>query len=260
MITQTEYFHKIIKKFQLDEAKSVKTQFAKHFKLSVLQSPVTEHELAGMKPVPYANLVGSLMYDMVCCRPDLVHALSMVSRYMCIPRRAHWEASKWIVRYLKGTTNRGLIYTKVVSMNDNITGYVDSDYAVDLDKRHSLTGYIFTLYGKVISWRSNLQSVVALSSTEAEYIALSKAVKEVIWLKRGISEMMNEGCDVKIYCDSQSAIALSKNPTFHDSTKHIDVKFHFIRGVVQEGEVKIEKINTIHNPVDTMKSPFQPLD
>lgn len=136
-----------------------------------------------MKSVPYANLVGSLMYGMVCSRLDLAHSLSVISRYMCNLGRAHWEASKWIVWYLKGTLKKGLIYTKSESKTNVIPRFVNSDYVTDLDKRRSLTGYIFTLFGNVVSWRSVLQSVVALSSTEAKYVALSKFVKEAIWLK-----------------------------------------------------------------------------
>lgn len=170
MITQTEYFNKIIGKFHLEQAKTLKTPFAQHFKLSATQSPVSEKDIVDMKSVPYANLVGSLMYGMVCCRPDLAHSLSVFSRYMGNPGRKHWEASKWIVHYLKGTLNKGLIYTKSGFMTDILTGFVDSYYVANLDKRRSLTGYIFTLFGNVISWRSILQPVVALSSMEAKWL------------------------------------------------------------------------------------------
>lgn len=108
-----------------------------------------------------------------------------------------------------------------------------------MDKRRSLTGYVFTLFGNVISWRSSLQSVVALSSTEAEYIALAESVKEGVWLKGIVSEMLGEKLEVRIHCDSQSALSLSKNPSFHDRTKHIDIRFHYVRHVVQEGEVQV---------------------
>lgn len=131
-------------------------------------------------------------------------------------------------------------------------GYVDSDYAADLDKRRSLIGFVFYLFGNPVSWKSCLQSVVALSSTKAEYIALSDVVKESIWLKGLISEMLGTLFPSKVYCDSQSAIALSKNPSFHNRTKHIDVKFHYVREVVQNGELTVHKIGTVHNPADIM--------
>lgn len=225
VIAQPEYCKKIIQKFHMENSKAVKTPLAQHFKLSMAQSPTTQEEVEDMKSVRYVNLVGSLMYTMVCSRLDLAHALRVISRYKGNPGRIHWEASKWVMRYVKGTTNKGLVYTKADQLEKNITGYVDSDYAADLDKRCSLTGYIFTHFGNVISWKSTLQSVVALSSTEAEYIALAESLKEVVWLKGSISTMCNEVPDVKIYGDSQSALSLSKNPTFHDRTKHIDVQF-----------------------------------
>ncbi|MDV3193956.1 MAG: Ty1/Copia family ribonuclease HI, partial [Sweet potato little leaf phytoplasma] len=205
---QTCYFERIIKKFHMEDAKTVKTPFAPHFKLTAAQSPADFHELTEMKAVPYANLVGSLMYGMVCSRPDLAHAMSVVSRYMSNPGRPHWEASKWILRYVKGTSNKGLVFTKSDVEGDILTGFVDSDYAADLDKRRSLSGYIFTLFGNVVSWRSTLQTVVALSSTEAEYIALAESVKEAVWLKGSVSAMYHGKCAVEIHCDSQSALAL----------------------------------------------------
>lgn len=223
------YFDKIVSKFHTENAKTVKTPFAQHFRLSSAQSPIDKHELDDMKSVPYASLVGSLMYGMVCSRPDVAHSMSIVGRYMENPGRSHWEACKWIVRYLKGTTKKGLLYTKSKIHNETIVGFADFDYTGDLDKRLSLTGYVFTLFGNVISWRSTLQSVVALSSTEAEYIAFSKSVKEAMWLKGNVSEMYNGKCEVEIHYDGQSTLSLMKNPTYHNRTKHIDIKFHYVR-------------------------------
>lgn len=241
-----------MKKFHLESAKVVKTPFAQHFKLSSSQSPTDINEVEEMKSVPYANLVGSLMYGMVCSRPDLAYAMSIVSRFMSNLGRPHWDATKWILRFIKGTVNKGLSFTRTESVKEEIVGFVDSDYAADLDKRRSLTGYVFSVFGNVVSWRANLQTVVALSSTEAEYIALSEAVKEAIWLKGSVAAMIKGDCKVNIHCDNQSAIALSKNPTFHDRTKHIDVRFHFVRETVQEGVVTLLKVHTTNNPADMM--------
>lgn len=173
------------------------------------------------------------MYTMVCSRPDLAHALSMISRYMGNPGRDHWEAAKWVMRYVKGTVNKGLLYSKEDQFKEEITSYVDSDYAADLDKRRSLTGYVFTLFGNAISWKPTLQSIVALSSTEAEYIALSESVKEAVWVRGSVSAMYEAKFELRIFCDSQSAHSLSKNPTYHDRTKHIEVRYHYIREVTK---------------------------
>ncbi|PKI57312.1 hypothetical protein CRG98_022311 [Punica granatum] len=121
-----------------------------------------------MKKVPYASAIGSIMYAMVCTRPDIAHAVGVVSRYMSNPGKQHWEEVKWIFRYLRGTTKRALCFEgKNMVLND----YVDVDLAGDLDKRKSTTGYVFTFGGISVSWASKLQKTVALSTTEAEYIA-----------------------------------------------------------------------------------------
>lgn len=133
---------------------------------------------------------------------------------------------------MKGTRRKGLIYSKTTDPLEIIVGHVDSDYATNLDGRRSLTGYVFSLFGNVIGWRSIL--VVALSSIEFEYIALFRWVKERIWLKDLTSEMYDGKCEVKIFCENQTALALSRNQTFLDRTKHIDVRFHFIRDAVIE--------------------------
>ena len=137
-----------------------------------------------MSRVPYSNAVGSLMYAMVCTRPDIAHAVSVVSCYMANPGKSRWQAVKWILRYLRGSTNLGLVFGKATNeCNSHVIGYCGSDYASDLDRRRSLSGYIFTLGGSAISWRATLQSTVALSTTEAEYMAATEAVKEALWLK-----------------------------------------------------------------------------
>ena len=142
--------------------------------------PSSNDEIQFMANIPYANAVGSLMYAMVCTRPDISHAVSMVSRYMHAPGKEHWNAVKWILRYLLGTIDVGLEFVRDMNNNHLCVGYVDSDYAGDLDKRRSTTGYVFTLAGGPICWRSILQSTVALSTTEAEYMAVTEAFKEAI--------------------------------------------------------------------------------
>ncbi|CAL8116761.1 unnamed protein product [Prunus armeniaca] len=134
-----------------------------------------------MEKVPYANVVGCLMYAMVCTRPDIAQAISVVSRYMGNPGKQHWDAVKWILRYLKGSWRQRIMFEKQKE-NARVLGYVDADYAGDLDKRRSTSGYVFTCAGRPISWRALLQPITALSTTEAEYIALAEARKEAIWL------------------------------------------------------------------------------
>ncbi|GKF48766.1 retrovirus-related pol polyprotein from transposon TNT 1-94 [Tanacetum coccineum] len=181
-------------------------------------SPKNDAERAYMEKVPYANVVGSLMYDMICTRPDISHAVGMV--------RLLFEhgSSQWVA------------------------GYCDSDYVGDLDKRRS--GYVFTLAKAPISWKSTLH----LSTMEAEYMAMTEAVKEAIWLQGLLGELRISQKFVTIHSDSQSAIHLAKNQVYHARTKHVDVRYHFIREIEipEEGGVRIEKIHTSKNPVDML--------
>ncbi|XP_062085360.1 secreted RxLR effector protein 161-like [Humulus lupulus] len=129
-----------------------------------------------MDNVPYASGVGSLMYAMVCARPDLAQAMCIVSKFISNPGESHWEALKWILRYIKDTLDVGLIYDSSFTNKDEVVGYVDSDYAGCLDTRRSTTGYVFIAQGGCINWKATLQKVVALSSTEAEYMAVTEAI------------------------------------------------------------------------------------
>ncbi|KAG8492460.1 hypothetical protein CXB51_009588 [Gossypium anomalum] len=135
---------------------------------------------------------------------------------------------------------------------DGVIGYVDADFAGDLDRRRSLTSYVFTIRGCAISWKATLQTTVALSTTEAKYMAITEACKEAIWLK-GLFSELNEDLQINtVFCDSQSAIFLTKDQMFHERTKHIDVRYHFIRDIIARGDIVVSKISTHENPADMM--------
>ena len=237
-LSQEKYLRKVLETFDMSKAKLVQLPLASHFWLSNLQCPQTEAEKQDMASVPYANAIGCLMYAMVLTKPDIAHAVSVVSRYIAQPGEDHWKAVKWILMYLNGTVNWGLIYGKTEENDEVLKGYVDSDYAGDLDRRRSLTGYLFMLNGCAANWKATLQSVVALSTTEAEYTAATEAVKEALWLKGLVTELGLHQKSVSVYCDSSSAIHLSKNPAHHEKTKHINIKLHFIRNEVSRGAMK----------------------
>ena len=137
-----------------------------------------------------------------------------------------------------------------------LMGYVDSNFAGNLDKRRSLTGYVFTFGKCAISWKSTLQPTVALSSTEAEYMAITEALKEAIWLKGFVGEILSIKSLIIVYCDNQSAIHLTKNRMYRDKTKHIDIRYHFVRDVILEGKIVVEKIGTESNPADMLIKPL----
>jgi hypothetical protein len=248
-LSQTEYVKKILSRFSMDEAKPVSTPLGSHFRLTKDQSPKTEQEQAYMSKVPYASAIGSLMYAMVCTRPDIAHAVGVVSRYMSNPGKQHWEAVKWILRYLKGTLGTSLCFT---GADMKLTGYVDSDLAGDVDTRKSTTGYVYTLGGTAVSWVSRLQKIVALSTTEAEYVAVTEAGKEMVWLQGFLEELGQRQKKGILHSDSQSAIFLAKNPAFHSRTKHIQLRYHFIRSLLDGGQLTLEKILGAKNPADML--------
>ena len=145
--------------------------------------------------------------------------------------RGHWQAVKLILRYIQNTVDVGLVFEQDKSIGRYIVGYCDSDYASDLDRRRSTTGYLFTFAKASVSCKSTLQSTVT------EYMAVAKAVNEAIWL-RGLLEDLGVGKKhIDMFCDSQSAIHLAKNQVFHARTKHIDVRYHFVREILEEEEI-----------------------
>ncbi|KAH9801638.1 hypothetical protein KPL71_001098 [Citrus sinensis] len=251
-VSQERYILKVLDRFDMLDAKSVQTPLGSQFKLSKMQAPVTDQDKSLMSEVPYAQAVGSLMYAMVCTRADIAYAVSLVSRFMSDPGKEHWDAVKWIMRYLRGTPDHGLLYGRSKQDEKSIVGYVDSDFAGDLDGRKSISGYLFMVNGCLISWKATLQSVVTLSSTEAEFVAATKAVKEGKWLGGILNELWLKQKTFTIFCDNQSAIHLIKNQIYHERTKHIDVRLHFIRDEVSKGAVSVNKIHTDINPADAL--------
>ncbi|KAH9723668.1 hypothetical protein KPL70_007189 [Citrus sinensis] len=252
-LSQKNYLKKILQRFNMQDYKSISTPLPVNFKLSSSMCPSNEAERNEMSRVPYASAVGSLMFAMICTRPDIAQAVGAVSRYMANPGGEHWIAVKRILRYIRGTSDVALCYG---GSEFTVRGYVDSDFAGDLDKRKSTTGYVFTLAGAAVSWVSKLQTVVALSTTEAEYMAVTQACKEAIWIQRLLEELGHVQEKISVFCDSQSALHITRNPAFHSRTKHIGVQYHFVREVVEDGSVDLQKIHTKENLADVLTKPI----
>ncbi|RVW34206.1 Retrovirus-related Pol polyprotein from transposon TNT 1-94 [Vitis vinifera] len=246
---QEQYIERMLVRFNMGKAKVVSSPLASHFKLSSRHSPSTDKEKEDMRRVPYASAVGSLMYAMVCTRPDIAYAVGVVSRFLSNPGRHHWEAVKWIMRYLRGTSKLKLTFG---SGKPIFVGYTDSDMTGDVDNRRSTSGYLMTFSGGAVSWQSRLQKCVALSTTEAEYIAAAEACKELLWMKCFMQELGFKQQRYVVYCDNQSAIHLSKNSTYHARSKHIDVRYHSMRDALNDNLFEIEKIHTDNNGSDML--------
>ena len=184
-LSQKNYLKKILRRFNMQDCKPISTSLPITFKLSSSMSPSNEAERMAMSRVPYASAVGSLIFAMICTRPDIAQAMGVASRYMANPGREHWNTIKRILRYIKGTSDAALCYE---GSEFTIRGYVNSDFAGNLEKRKSITGYVFIIAGGAVSWVSKLQTVVALSTTETEYMATTQACKEAIWMKKLMEE------------------------------------------------------------------------
>ena len=183
--------------------------------------------------------MGSLLYLSVATRTDITYAVNNVAKFCAHPTVKHWTAVKRIMRYLRGTTNFGIEY--VCQSEKRCIGYSDSDWGGDIVDRKSTSGYVFQIAGGSISWRSKKQGMVALSTAEAEYVALASATQEALWLNQLLAEINYESSDepMVIYEDNQSAIAMAKAPQFHGRTKHVSIKYHFIRDEMLKGSVDV---------------------
>eukprot|EP00253_Pinus_taeda_P026892 PITA_26892 len=214
----------------------------------------TQEEEEDMSRAPYASAVSSMMYAKVCTRPNLAHAVGVLSRFMSKPRKEHWTVVKRVFRYLRGTSDYGLCYQGRPGLDRvlNIRGFVDVDWARDLDHRRSTSGYVFNLFGGAVSQMSKKQSVVALSTLEVEYMAATHASKEAVWLQILCSSMGLVQGAIRIDCDNQSAIFLAENPAYHSKTKHIDVQYHFVRDMIEEKKVLMVKVDTLKNTTDAL--------
>ena len=196
----------------------------------------------------YQQVMGCLTYASTATRPDIAAAVGTLSRYMSNPSKAHWMAVKRILRYLKGTMSYGLKFSD--SENDKVVGFADADWAGDVDSRCSTSGYVFQIRSSTVSWCSRKQATVAKSTTEAEYVSLSLATQEAIWLRRLMNDLGNRM--ISPTSPNQGAIQLSRNPKFHNRTKHIDVCYHFVRERVASNEIVVDYCPTQDMMADIM--------
>lgn len=178
--------------------------------------------------IPYQSAVGALLYLVQATRPDLAFVVSTLSRYNQSFDQTHWTMVKRVFRYLQGTMDYKLQYRR--DRESTLRGYYDASHAPSTTDHRSITGYVFMMQGGAVSWNSKRQSTVALSSTEAEYLSLSSAVQEAIWLRSFCMSINLQGEEpIKVYCDNKGAIELGKNARFSARTKHINVRHQFVR-------------------------------
>lgn len=197
---------------------------------------------------PYRQLVEALMYLAVATRPDIAYAATYLGQFNHCHIKEHWVAAKRVLRYLRGTINHGLCFRYSKSP---VTGYTDAEWGGCSYDRRSYTGYVFLISGAAISWKSQKQRTVALSSTEAEYMALSEATKESIYLQSVLVELgLVELSDVKLFCDNRGAISLAENRVMHSRTEHIDIRYHLVRQGIREKKLRLNYLSTTNMTAD----------
>ncbi|XP_019089217.1 PREDICTED: uncharacterized protein LOC109128013 [Camelina sativa] len=198
----------------------------------------------------YRRKIGCLRY-LIQTRPDLSYSVGVLSRYMHDPKESHGATLKQILRYLQGTRSYGLVYKR--GQNTRLIGFSDSSHNVDEDDGRSTGGHVFYLNECPITWCSQKLDTVALSSCEAEFVAVTEAAKQAIWLQEVLSEVTGKPCEkVLILLDNKSAIALTRNPVFHGRSKHIHKRYHFIRECVDNEQVEVEHISGEEQKADIL--------
>lgn len=245
-LDQTKYIEEMLDKFGMTDCNPIDTPCDANQRL------VKEERTSDFDPstVPYQQAIGCILYLTQGTRPDIAFAINNLSRYNNCFTKTHWMAVKRVLRYLKGTKNLRLAFRK--DENDYMIGYCDADWATDMDERRSCTGYIFLRSSGAISWNSKRQPTVALSTAEAEYMSLSSATQEGMWLKNSEDEFFGTDKPINILCDNQSAISLANNIGYSARCKHIDIRHHFIRQKVCEKKCTLHYVNTNENAADAL--------
>ncbi|KAJ9538811.1 hypothetical protein OSB04_031544 [Centaurea solstitialis] len=257
-LSQSTYIDKILKRFRMDESKKGFIPMQHGIVLSKTQCPVSSQDQDRMKSVPYASAIGSIMYAMLCTRPDVAYSVSVTSRYQQNPGEPHWVAVKNILKYLRRTKYMFLVFGGSED-EISVTGYSDASFQTDRDDFRSQSGYVFTLNGGAISWKSSKQDTIADSTTEAEYIAASDAAKEAVWLRNFLSDLRvvaSISRPIDIFCDNSGAVAQAKEPREHHKSRHVLRKYHLIREIIGRGDVRICKIPTEENVADPLTKPL----
>ena len=246
--SQAKYVNELLSRFNMQDSKVEITPTVIGLKLS------KEDNSKYFDPSVYKSIVGSLMY-LTATRPDIMYDVSLISRFIKKPKEAHWQAAKRILRYVKGTKRYGIFYT--ISECSNLVGYKDNDWAGSVDDQKSTFGYIFHIGSGAISWAFKKQPIVALSIEEAEYVAATAAACQAVWMRRMLRSLCQEQATATvIFCDNSSAIALSKNFVFHKRTKHIETNFHYIRELVNNGEIILQHCRTQAQVADILTKPL----
>lgn len=240
-LDQRAYCEKLLTKFGMLNSVPAKTPIEYGLKL--------EKSDKCDKSIPYQEAIGGLLYLSLCTRPDIAYSVNYLSRFCNGYSKEHWKAVQRIFRYLRGTMDYGVKYSE---SEEDVIGYCDASFGNDCTERKSVSGYAVTLSNGAISWESRKQEVTALSSTEAEYICITHASKECMFLQGFLFELCGRYGSILLYNDNMSALKLSEHPGYHSRTKHIDVRFHYIRELCNDGKLELMHMSTKDMPADVL--------
>ena len=246
-LCQTKYITDMLKKFDMEGAKPIKTPMSTNGYLDL------NNEGKSVDQKVYRSMIGSLLY-LCASRPDIMLSVCMCARFQAAPKECHLVAVKRILRYLIHTPTLGLWYPKGSSFD--LLGYSDSDYAGCKVDRKSTMGNCQFLGWSLVSWSYKKQNSVTLSTVEAEYVAAGACCAQLLWMKRTLSDYGCEFSKIPLLCDNESAIKLANNPVQHSRTKHIDIRHHFLRDHETKGDIAIRHVRTDKQLADIFTKPL----
>ena len=265
-LSQAPYVDQMLQRFHMQDAKPMDTPEAAGVILSRADAPGSEDERERMRSAPYLSLVGSLLYAAQCTRPDIAHAVAVLTRFCSDPGERHWHAAKRVLRFLKGTREQAIVFSappgvpaaSAASLSDlaaRLQVYCDADWAGCLDDRKSTSGVLLLLCGCPLVWLSKKQSLVAMSTAEAEYVAMATAVQEAQWLVTLLTELgVRVQLPYDLLSDNQAALSIARAPAGagHARTKHIDLRHHFVRDCIAAGRVRVDWVATVEQLADVL--------
>jgi hypothetical protein len=242
-LDQCSYLEKVIERFGMTNAKYARTPLP----VGYIPTP-NQGEVNPQMRTQFQQIIGSLLYIMLGTRPDIAFAVTKLAQFAANPSKEHLDKAKYVLRYLAGTAKYALVYKG--ASNKGLIAYTDSDYAADPVKRRSTTGYLFKLANGIISWQSRAQKTIALSATEAEYMALSDCSRQAVWIQNIFTELGLQVRPTQICADNEGGIFIASNPVQERRTKHIDVRFHYVRDLIEQKRIDVVWVPTDENPAD----------
>jgi hypothetical protein len=254
-LSQGDFIDQMLVRFGMTECNTAPTP-ATSVRLDKSMEPATEEEKADMADVPYRPLLGGVLYAAMQTRPDISYAVSQAAKFAQNPGRQHWVALKRILRYLKGTRDVALTFTRAsAGQNPPLLGFTDSDWGGDADNRKSVSGNVFVMAGGAVSWSSKQQSMDALSTAEAELVAATVATQEAVWLRRLLRTLgvyRDESASVPLRGDNTAMIAMSSSERVTARNKHIEMRYYFVRDCVMKGHVTVSHVASVGNLADML--------